>query len=434
MQDRRPWSRPLNATADAAMDEVDSERLIERAARVRHPLDLVNFFLADVRGGLSPFLAVHLLTEWHWGEASIGAVMSIAEAAGIFAQTPSGAIVDFSRAKRALIAVAALIVTAASLILPWFSVFWMVACLQAMAQAASTFFGPGIAAITLGSVGRQAFSMRVGRNEAFNHGGNACGAVVAGAAAYMWGSKMVFYLLAGMALATLVSVATIPANAIDHDLARGLDGAALAGCRSGDRQPSGFQVLVTSRPLLIFAVCSALFFVAEVAMLPLVGEKLASQNTSLGATLMSACVVGTQFVIAAIALLAGSWSDRWGRKPLVLAAFLLLPVRGVLYTLSDDPYWLMGVQMLGGVVLGIYLVTFPAVVADIMRGTGRFNVAQAGVSTAQGIGAVLSTMIAGFVTQHFGHSAAFLTLAGCAASGALLFWLAMPETIQRTEV
>ena len=39
-------------------------------------LDAVHFFLADVQAGLGPYLAIYLLTERHWDEASIGTVMS----------------------------------------------------------------------------------------------------------------------------------------------------------------------------------------------------------------------------------------------------------------------------------------------------------------------------------------------------------------------
>jgi MFS family permease len=63
-----------------------------------------------------------------------------------------------------------------------------------------------------------------------------------------------------------------------------------------------------------------------------------------------------------------------------------------------------------------------------MRGTGRFNVAQGAVITAQGIGATLSTTLAGIVVVHAGYSAAFLTLAAVAIFGLLLFLFAMPET------
>jgi MFS family permease len=55
--------------------------------------------------------------------------------------------------------------------------------------------------------------------------------------------------------------------------------------------------------------------------------------------------------------------------------------------------------------------------ADLTRGTGHFNLAQGAVITAQGIGAALSTSLAGVVVVHAGYSAAFLVLAGIAASG-----------------
>ena len=61
--------------------------------KVKHPLDALNFFLADVRDGLGPYLAIYLLTEQKWDQASIGVVMSIAALAGIAAQTPAGALI-----------------------------------------------------------------------------------------------------------------------------------------------------------------------------------------------------------------------------------------------------------------------------------------------------------------------------------------------------
>jgi MFS family permease len=391
----------------------------------------LNFFLADVRGGLGPYLAVYLLVERNWDEAAIGVVMSVAAMAGIFAQTPVGALVDTIRAKRTLMAAAILAVTAASLALPQLSVFWAVAASQGIAHVAGAAFEPAITAISLGAVGRQAFSRRIGRNEAFNHAGNAFAAVAAGVSAYMWGPTVVFYLLAAMALASLVSVLTIPAAAIDHDLARGLDDTPSAERGPAAHQPSGFQVLVTCRPLMIFAVCAMLFHLANAAMLPVVGQKLALQDKNLGTSLMSACIVAAQIVMVPMAMLVGATADRWGRKPLFLTGFLVLPIRGVLYTFSDNSRWLVGVQLLDGVGAGIYGAIFPIIVADLMRGTGRFNAAQGAVMTAQGVGAALSTTLAGLVIAHAGYNAAFLTLAGCAASGVVLFWLAMPETGSR---
>ena len=400
-------------------------------ARAGRALDAGNFFLADVRDALGPYLAVYLLTERQWDAASIGIVMSIATVAGIVAQTPAGAVVDATKAKRAVMVAAAVLVTTASLLVPWLSSFWPVAISQATAHAAGVVFGPALAAVTLGIFGHGAFTKRIGRNETFNHAGNACAAAASGALAYFWGPKVVFYLLASMAVASIVSVLAIPERAIDHDLARGLHD---APSKRRDDHPSGLSVLLTCRPLLIFAGCAIMFHFANAAMLPLVGQKLALQDKNLGTSLMSACIVAAQIVMVPMAMLVGAKADAWGRKPLFLVALLVLTIRGCLYPLSDNPYWLVGVQLLDGVGAGIYGAIFPVIVADLMRGTGRFNVAQGAIITAQGIGAALSTTLAGLVVVHAGYSAAFLTLAGVAVIGLVLYFFVMPETQERKSV
>ncbi|MGJ4906203.1 MFS transporter [Bradyrhizobium sp. HKCCYLS2058] len=396
--------------------------------RARRALDAANFFLADVRDGLGPYLAIYLLTEQKWDEASIGVVMSLATIAGIAAQTPAGALVDATRAKRLVMIVAAIIVTAASLLLPLMTSFWPVAISQSIANAAGVIFAPAIAAVSLGIVGAKAFTARVGRNETFNHAGNAVGAVIAGAAAYALGPSAVFYLMAVTSAGSLISVLAIPERAIDHDVARGLAHQA-EGNRAGQgEQPSGLDILLTCRPLLIFAVCVALFHLANAAMLPLVGQKLALQDKNLGTSLMSACIAAAQLVMVPMALLVGARADRWGHKRFFLAALLILPLRAVLYTLSDDKAWLVGVQLLDGVGAGIFGAILPVIVADLMRGTGRFNVAQGAVITAQSIGAALSTALAGQVVVHGGYSAAFLALGAAAALAVIVCWLLLPET------
>src|ERR1700760_1979315 len=127
-----------------------------RRQRANRALDAVNFFLADVRDGLGPYLAVYLLTEQKWDQASIGLVMSIAGFAGIVAQTPAGALVDMTRSKRLVMACAALIVTCVSLTLPLYPGFWAVALSQGIAHAAGVIFPPAIAAGLLGGVGHRA--------------------------------------------------------------------------------------------------------------------------------------------------------------------------------------------------------------------------------------------------------------------------------------
>jgi len=107
-----------------------------------------------------------------------------------------------------------------------------------------------------------------------------------------------------------------------------------------------------------------------------------------------------------------------------------LAILGCLYPLSDNPFWLVGVQLLDGVGAGIYGALFPVIVADLMRGTGRFNVAQGAIITAQGIGAALSTALAGVIVVHAGYGAAFLALSAVAVAGLALYYFVMPETRQ----
>ena len=86
---------------------------------------------------------------------------------------------------------------------------------------------------------------------------------------------------------------------------------------------------------------------------------------------MSACVIAAQLVMLPTALLVGAKADAWGRKPMFLAALAILPIRGALYTLSDDRSWLIAIQLLDGVGAGIFGALTPLVLANLTRGTGR---------------------------------------------------------------
>ncbi|MGY2400046.1 MFS transporter [Pseudomonas sp. SDO5271_S396] len=387
-------------------------------------LDSLNFFLADVRDGLGPYLAIYLLAVHQWDPANIGVVMTLAGVAALIAQGPAGALIDRTRSKRAVVALAAVLVTVSCVLLPFVSTFSLVALTQAASAIAASVFAPAISAISLGITGPRAFTRRTGRNETFNHAGNAVAALLAGGLAYLFGPVVVFYLMAFMAVASIVAISCVPGAAIDHEVARGFDPAHA----SAHEQPSGLRVLLANRPLLLFAICCALFHLANAAMLPLVSQKLAQIDLQMATPLTSACIVAAQLVMVPMAWLVGVKADVWGRKPLLLAGFLILPLRGVLYTLSSDPYWLVAVQMLDGVGAGIFGALFPVVVKDLTQGTGRFNVSLGALSTVFGLGAALSSSLAGFAVQQAGYDTAFLTLAGVAAVALALLWLAMPET------
>ena len=163
-------------------------------------------------------------------------------------------------------------------------------------------------------------------------------------------------------------------------------------------------------------------------MLPLVGQKASDGLQEGAAVLMSACIIVAQVVMVPVALIASRLAVTWGRKPVFLIGFAVLPVRSLLYTLSVNPYYLVGVQLLDGIGAGIFGVVSVLVVADMKKGTGRFNFTQGALATATGLGAGSSNLLAGFVVKAAGFDAGFVTLAAIAAAAAVFFALAMPET------
>jgi MFS family permease len=94
----------------------------------------------------------------------------------------------------------------------------------------------------------------------------------------------------------------------------------------------------------------------------------------------------------------------------------VLPIRGVLYTLTSTTALLVAIQVLDGVGAGIFGVVSVLVIADLTRGTGRFNLTLGAISTAVGIGAALNQTIAGSIVYHVGSRAGFLFLAAVASS------------------
>ncbi len=387
----------------------------------------MNFLLADVRGALGPYLNVFLVSRMHWSQASVGVVTTVSGLLALTVQTPAGALIDATRAKRALVVASLAVLAAGAVTIFAVPRFWPVLAANTLIAVVGDVFGPAVAALTLGLYARQALARRLGRNAAFDHAGNVAIAVAAGAVGWAISQRAVFLLVPVFSAAAAVSVLSIPGGDINHEQARG-------GNDGGDDGAAWWRVLWQCRPLMIFGLCALMFHFANAPLLPLVGQKLAAAHAKLATPLMSACIVAAQLIMLPIALAVGHTADRFGRKPILLIGFAILPVRALLYTLSDDSAWLIGVQLLDGVGAGIFGAITPLLVADLMRGTGRYNVALGGVATLQGIGASCSGLVTGVIVDRLGYDAAFVFSAVMAgiAFAVLLGW--MPETRRQEAV
>jgi len=86
------------------------------------------------------------------------------------------------------------------------------------------------------------------------------------------------------------------------------------------------------------------------------------------------------------------------------------------------------VQVLDGITAAVFGVMIPLIAADVAFGSGHFSLAQGIIGTATGIGASLSTAVAGYVSDRFGHGIAFMEMAAIACLGLVMIATIMPET------
>lgn len=310
------------------MSRAVDQRVLRRSLRA---LDWVNFFLADVQAGLGPFLGIYLINKEGWNPASIGVVLTLGGAVGLLLNAPAGSLIDRSNHKRGLLIGAAALTAAGTFVVTLTPSIAVVTTAQLMTGVAAVVLAPVIGAIALGLVGPQAFAAKTGRMQAFNHAGNVVGSTVYGLAGYLVSLRAGFWIASISGLLVVIATLMIKSRLIDNSVARGL-----APKDGGDDQPSGLSVLLRNRPLLMLAVVTMLWQLANGAMLPITGQKLAVGNTHDGALFQAALIIVAQAVMIPMAITVGRNADRWGRKPLFIAAFIVLPIRGLLFVLAND--------------------------------------------------------------------------------------------------
>jgi MFS family permease len=392
------------------------------SARSLRGLDWFIFFVADVQTGFGPFISVYL-TAQAWTQVDIGLVLSVGSLIALFGQVPGGAIVDAARYETVVAGVGISAIGAAALAYAALPIFPVVLGAAMLHASASCVLGPSIAAISLGLVGHSRISERLGRNARFASIGNGLAAAAMGACGYLLSNRAVFLVTAVLVGPALIALSQIRNQEIDPKKAHGGEPESIhhAPVTTLLRSAAG-------RSLMIFAACIMMFQLANAAMLPLMASVVTMRSRDWAPVLIAACIVVPQLGVALISPWVGRRAQQWGRRPLLLLGFAALPLRALLFATLPGPYLLVAAQVLDGVSAAVLGIMGPLVVADLTRGTGRFNMGQGVIGTAIGVGASLSTTLAGYMSDHFGNEATFLSLAGVAAAGLVLVWGLMPET------
>ena len=397
----------------------------ERKAASLRALDLLNFCNAGIQTGLGPFIAIFYTAVRHWNPGQIGTLIACQSLTGIAVQSFVGNWIDESHHKRLITAIAGLTVAVGAIgivMLPEYR--WQIA-VQLLIGLAVTVFPAATAAFALGMSNPDELSGRVARNETFTHGGNVVFAVAAGAVGTMLALQGIFYAAAVFAAGMAAAVYFIEESTVDYEAARAGNGGGNSG--SGERTKVG--QLFTDKRIPLFIGGVVLFYFANAATLPLVGEILTQgKHGRESAWQVAASVVVAETLMVVVAIACGKLADQWGRKRLFLIGFAFLAVRNSLTVLSHDQYYLISLQALDGVAMGIYGVLLTLITADLARGTGRFNLLQGIVQSSMGLGGVLSNGVFGWTAKAFGFNASFWGLAAAAAAGGLLWQFTMPET------
>jgi len=402
-----------------------SERL--RPKEIRAPsLDWLNFLVADVRGALGPYVIVYLTSQQGWSPSSVGIVMTIGGWAGLAAQTPIGAWLDTSRHKQGLLLSGLAVLSAGAVVIAVLPHFWPVLLANGMMQVVSGVFEPAIAATTAGLFARDALTRRMGRNAAWARAGNGTVAVTSGVLAWVFASQVVFFQVPVISVLAAIAVLSIPYEKIDLRRARGL-GSGGEEKPAEDERPTAWFSLFRSRQLVVFGVCSFLYELADAPLLSLVGQQMGMEHRAAGTVITSAFIVAAQLGMMASSIVVGRRADMWGHRRLLAAGFAMLPVQAVLTVLTPDPYWLTAVQLFGGFGTGLFAALTPIWLADITRGTGRYNLSQGVVATLRALGVTTSALLSEIGLEQLGYSATYI---GCGALGSAalaLLWFGLPE-------
>ncbi len=383
-------------------------------------MDLLNLLLACMGSAYGAFIPVYL-TGQAWTQTHIGVVLTVSTVVGMLSQVPAGLLVDAIGARRRTALYWAI---AATGVVPLVFALWPrnlpILLAMGLQAAVGSVMSPAIAAISLALVGRDGLGERAGRNGRYGSIGAGLGAAIMGLCGYLGPQRLAFVVAALLTIPALLAVRAIGPDHAEVTVA-------------DQRQPGLLApfALLRDRRLLIYALCVALFQVASIAVLQLAAVDVTARLGARGALVIAAFLIVPQVVVAVISPWIGRTAEIVGHRPALLAGFVTVPLRGVLFAMVGNPYVLVAVQTLEGAGGAAFGVMLPLVAADLTRGKGHYTLCLSLLGLAGGAGTAISTGLAGWTSDHIGRTAAFwvLAVAGMAAVG--LVAVAMPETRDR---
>lgn len=376
------------------------------------------------------FLGTYLLLQG-WPEGHIGVISFIKDIVSLFFQTPMGDVIDKTTKKREYLYWSDIILAIGGMTIMFYPTYAWVSFWMVVKGIVLTVIPPALYGVTLGMIGSHRLPEQSSLNETYKHAGTAVYALLAGITSYYGEDYMIFVLVLISALVAVPLVLRIKPEMIDDNKARGLvpnnDGVT-------PNEASSYMSIVSDRNIVVLLVSVLMFHLGNAAMLPLLSQLLALDNSSTGILVTAVNICIAQLLIIPSALLVGQKSKIWGTKNIFLLAMIIIPFRGCiilacLHHPGENTAMLISTQLLDGVSAGFFSVVIVLITEQLTRGSGRFNFVFGMVNTAQAVGGAFSNLVAQVIAEQKGYSGAFVFLTVMAILPVIVFGLMMPSSI-----
>ena len=237
-------------------------------------LDFLSFGIADVQG-IGALAGVYLAGSLGWSGTTTGLLLSSIELARVACYPFIGSGIDRSRSKRTWLTLAFLTTSATYVVLAATRHSLVVAAALVVQGGVSCVYGPGLAAVSLDTVGAKGFASRCARNEVFRH----LGMVVAGwlpiELTSRFGFPSFYVVLASISAAAAVVTTTLSVSA---ELGQEVDDAVPRGSGGRGGAATSRTQLLLHRDTVLVLLGMFFFSIANGAQLPTIVRRRDGSN------------------------------------------------------------------------------------------------------------------------------------------------------------
>lgn len=196
---------------------------------------------------------------------------------------------------------------------------------------------------------------------------------------------------------------------------------------SHERRPlfKGIPTLFKNRDLVIFLVTLFLYTLCQSGgngFLSLYLQELKASRSVIALAWAFSAIVEIPFM-----KWVGGASDRLGRRPPMVIAFLCLPVRLLLYSQLRNPSYVFYIQLLQGFTFSFMLVSSLAFVADLCPGNLRAT-GQGVLGMTTGLASAFGPFLGGWLADRISTSSMYIVLSGVVFVAGLIFILFVHES------